>query len=383
LSKSKRLLFFVNDAGFFVSHRLPLALAARAAGYEVHVATAPSDAVAEIVVHGIPHHAVELSRSGVNPLAEVRSFLQVIGLLRRLRPQLVHLVTVKPVLYGGIAARLTGVPAMVAAISGLGDAFAAQTVRARLVRPLVRLAYQVALGHKLQRVIFQNPSDRDTLSKAVGLSAEEQVMVRGSGVDLHVYRPEPEPGGVPVVTFASRLLRTKGIHEFVAAARWLRATGVTARFQLVGDVDPGNNSSVSAAEIAAWRTEGVVQVLGQRSDVPAIFAASNLIVLPSYYGEGLPKVLVEAAACGRAVVTTDMPGCRDAVEPGKTALLVPPRDATALGEAIRVLVTDPVRRRAMGAAARALAERDYALEQIVSTHLAMYHDLLGTDEVRG
>src|SRR5262249_48777909 len=144
---------------------------------------------------------------------------------------------------------------------------------------------------------------------------------------------------------------------------------------------PGNTSSVSAAEIERWRSEGVVQVLGQRTDVPAILAASSLVVLPSYYGEGLPKVLLEAAACGRAIVTTDMPGCRDAVEPGGPALLAPPRDPAALGDAIRVLLSDPERRRAMGVAARALAERDYALDHIVARHLEVYRDLLGGDEL--
>jgi len=377
LSKRKRLLLIVNDAGFFVSHRLPVALAAREAGFEVHVATAPGEAVPIIRSHGIAHHPLGLSRSGTNPLGEVLAFLQIVRMLQRVRPDLVHLVTLKPVLYGGIAARLTGVPAVVAAISGLGDVFAAHNLHTRMVRLLVTLAYRVALNHERLKVILQNPSDRDTLSRVAGLTRDKAVMVRGSGVDLRTYLQAPEPEGVPVVTFASRLLRSKGVYEFVAAAQQLIAGGVRARFQLVGDVDPGNASSVTAAEIGRWRSGGAVEVLGYRRDIAEIFAASNLVVLPSYYGEGLPKVLMEAAACGRAIVTTDMPGCRDAVVPGRTALLVPPRDATALANAIHTLLTDPVRRHTMGSAARALAEHEYAIEYIVAQHLKVYRDLVG------
>jgi glycosyltransferase involved in cell wall biosynthesis len=377
LSARKRLLLIVNDAAFFVSHRLPVALAARNAGFDVHVATGLGTSAEIIHAHGIAHHPLRLSRSSTNPLGEVLTFVQIVLLLRRLKPDLVHLVTVKPVLYGGIAARLTAVPAVVAAISGLGDVFAAHNLRNRIVRGLATRAYRVALNRDRLKVIFQNASDRDTLSRVAGLTGDKVVMVRGSGVDLSAYRRLPEPEGVPVVTLASRLLRSKGVLEFVAAAEHLKACGVRARFQLVGDIDPGNTSSVSVAEIGRWREAGAVEILGYRHDVAELFAASNLIVLPSYYGEGLPKVLLEAAACGRAIVTTDMPGCRDAVEPGATGLLVPPRDAPALADAIRTLLTDPARRQRMGLAARELAERCFAIEHIVAQHLEMYRDLVG------
>jgi glycosyltransferase involved in cell wall biosynthesis len=280
--KSPRLLMLVNDAGFFVSHRLPIALAARAAGYEVHVATAAADAAASIRSHGLPHHALRLSRGGVNPIGEVVAFAGILRLLRSLRPDLVHLVSVKPVVYGGIAARIAGVPAVVAAISGLGHVFVASNPATRLLRRGVTLAYRAALRHRRLRVIFQNVSDCERLSRVAGLTDDQVVMLRGSGVDLNVFRPVAEPDGVPVVTFASRLLRPKGVGEFVAAAQALRASGLRARFLLVGDPDPANASSVSAAEVADWRATGAVEVLGHREDMPAVFAASNLVVLPSY-----------------------------------------------------------------------------------------------------
>ena len=376
LRSVKRLLLIVNDAGFFVSHRLPVALAARDAGFDVHVATAPGEAAALIRAEALPHHVLSLSRSGMNPLTEVLVLARVVRLLRQLRPDLVHLVTPKPVIYGGIAARLTGVPGVVAAISGLGQVFSAHDLHTRAVRRLVTLAYRVALHRENLRVLFQNSTDRQTLTRIARLRDDQTVVLRGSGVDLRAYHYAPEPEDVPVVTFASRLLRPKGVYEFVAAAQQLRASGLVARFQLVGDIDRGNSSSVSDAEIAAWRNGGTVEVLGYRKDIAGILSGSNIVVLPSYYGEGLPRVLAEAAACGRAIVTTDMPGCRDAVEPGRTALLVPPRDPSALAAAIRTLVVDPTRRRAMGALGRTLAERDFAIEHIVAAHLEVYRNLL-------
>jgi glycosyltransferase involved in cell wall biosynthesis len=375
-ARRKRLLLIVNDAGFFISHRLPVALAARRAGFEVHVATAHGQAAAFIRSHDITYHPLRLSRDSLNPLREIVAFVGITRLLRKLQPDLVHLVTVKPVLYGGLAARLTGVPGVVAAISGLGNVFAERNIWARGVRYVVTVAYRVALNRAGLKVIFQNPSDQDVLIRLAAVVRDRTVLVRGSGVDLQRFRPSPEPSGIPVVTFASRLLRSKGVCEFVAAAEQLRADGVQARFQIVGELDPQSPTSVGADEVERWRRGGAVEVTGQRQDMPEVFAASNLIVLPSYYGEGLPKVLAEAAACGRAVITTDWPGCRDAVESGHTGLLVPPRDVPGLAAAIRTLLDDPARRRSMGIAARALAERDYAIEHIVSQHLEVYRSVL-------
>ena len=373
----KRLLMLVNDAAFFASHRLPVALAARDAGYDVHVATAPGEAASAITAHGLAHYPLAISRGGTNLFREMHSFLQVMNVIRRVRPEIVHLATVKPVLYGGIAARLLDVPAVVAAITGLGHVFAVHDVRTRTVRALVSSSYRLALNRERLKVIFQNCSDRSTLMRIASLSSDQVVTIRGSGVDLSAYRFTPEPDGVPVVTLAARLLRPKGVCEFVAAAELLHARGVNARFQLVGSPDPGNASSVTPGEIERWRGAGIIEVAGYRRDIAAIFAASNIVVLPSYYGEGLPKVLLEAAACGRAIITTDMPGCRDAIEPGKTGVLIPPRDAVALAEAIESLLADAELRREMGVAGRTLAEREYAVEMVIAQHLEIYQSLCG------
>jgi len=371
----KKILFVVNAPEFFLSHRLPIALAAREAGYEVHVATADGDAVREIRRLGLVHHAVAIARSGQNPLAELGSIIGLYRLFRELRPDVVHLITIKPVLYGGIAARLAGVSAMVAAVSGLGTVFVAQSVAAKVRRVLVSGLYRLAFSQRRLAVIFQNPDDRDGLL-AIGALKKEQVrMIRGSGVNLANYSFVPEPESAPVVVMAARLLRDKGVYEFVEAARLLKSRGVEVVMRLIGAPDPGNPTSVAQAELDGWAAEGVVELAGYRSDIARQYAAANIVCLPSYR-EGLPKGLVEAAACGRAVVTTDVPGCRDAIEPDVTGVLVPVKSAPSLADALQALIEEPERRMRMGKAGRELAERAFSIDRIVEQHLAIYKELL-------
>lgn len=375
MSAARRLLFVVNNPAFFMSHRLPVAQAAQRAGYDVHVATMDGPAVADIVALGMTHHVIPMTRSGKRPLQELGTLLALLRLFRRLRPRVVHLVTIKPVLYGGIAARLARVPGMVAAISGLGFVFLSNTLKMRLVRSVVARLYRLALGHPNSRVIFQNASDRDLLKSLGAVRDEQVVLIRGAGVDLDQCQALPEPAAPPVVaTMVARLLRDKGVWEFVEAARLLRARGVPVTMRLVGGVDAGNPTSATPAEVEAWQREGCVEALGERSDVPQLYAASHIAVLPSYR-EGLPKSLIEAAACGRAVVTTDVPGCRDAIDPDRTGLLVPVRDPQALADAIARLVDDAALRQSMGAAGRALAEREFNIERVARIHVELYDTL--------
>lgn len=375
MSAGRCLLFVVNNPAFFMSHRVPVALAAQKAGYDVHVATMDGPAVADIQALGMTHHAIPMTRSGKRPLQELGTLLALVRLFCRLRPDVVHLVTIKPVLYGGIAARLARVPGMVAAISGLGFVFLSNSLKMRLVRAVVARLYRIALGHPNSRVIFQNANDRDLLKSLGAVRDEQVVIIRGAGVDLEAFRPMPEPPAPPVVvTMVARLLRDKGVQEFVQAARLLRERGVPVTMQLVGGLDAGNPASAAQADVDAWQQDGCVQALGERSDVAALYAAAHIAVLPSYR-EGLPKSLIEAAACGRAVVTTDVPGCRDAIEPNVTGLLVPVRDAAALADAIARLAKDAALRQAMGAAGRALAEREFDINQVARIHVALYDAL--------
>lgn len=375
MSAGRCLLFVVNNPAFFMSHRVPVAVAAQKAGYDVHVATMDGPAVADIQALGMTHHPIPMTRSGKHPLQELGTLLALVRLFRKLRPDVVHLVTIKPVLYGGIAARIARVPGMVAAISGLGFVFLSNSLKMRLVRAVVARLYRIALGHPNSRVIFQNANDRDLLKSLGAVRDDQVVIIRGAGVDLDAYRPAPAPAAPPVVvTMVARLLRDKGVQEFVQAARLLRERGVPVTMQLVGGLDAGNPTSATQADVDAWQQEGCVQALGERSDVAALYAAAHIAVLPSYR-EGLPKSLIEAAACGRAVVTTDVPGCRDAIEPDVTGLLVPVRDAAALADAIARLAEDAALRESMGTAGRALAEREFDINQVARVHVALYDAL--------
>ncbi|SEA11207.1 Glycosyltransferase involved in cell wall bisynthesis [Desulfuromusa kysingii] len=371
----KKLLFLVNVDWFFLSHRLPIAIEALNYGYEVHVATGITDKLDVLRSYGLIVHPLTMGRSSTGIVGEVRTFMSILRIFMKVKPNIVHLVTIKPVLFGGIAARLAGVPAVVAAISGLGFVFSDKGKKATVIRFFVSSLYRLVLGKRNLKVICQNPDDRETLVKAAGLKQDKVMMISGSGVDLSAYAVTPLSKGVPVVVMAARLLRDKGVLEFVAAARLLTQRNVAVRFWLAGDPDPGNPATVTLGELSAWENEGCVEILGYREDIPNLFAQANIVVLPSYYGEGLPKTLVEAAACGRAVVTTDHPGCRDAIEPGKSGLLVPVKDSIALADAIQRLIDDRELCHSMGRAGRVLAEREFAIEKIVDAHLKIYKEL--------
>lgn len=371
---TKRLLFVVNDDAFFLSHRLPIAQAALRKGYEVHIATTLTLSPDQLSRHGFAVHALTVHRRSRNPLDALRLLATLYALFRRLRPDLVHLVTIKPVLLGGIAARLARVPAMVAAISGLGYFFMARGPLAAVLRALVRSAYRLALGHRNASVIFQNREDMAVIQAYASLAPGKSELIRGSGVDLREYQAAPTRSTEPVVMMAARLLADKGVNEFVASARKLHGyTG--ARFVLVGDADPGNPTSITRAQVQALVDQGIVEWWGFRTDMPFVLNQATMVVLPSYR-EGLPKILIEAAACGKAVVTTDVPGCRDAIVAGQTGLLVPPRNVEALRAAIQHLLDEPDLCRRMGAAARQWAEATFDIEQVVKAHLVIYEKRL-------
>lgn len=372
---SKKLMFVVNVDWFFMSHRLPIALEAMRQGYEVHIATGLTDQKELMDAHGLIVHSLMIDRSSANPFNMLRTLFQIFALFRNVKPDLVHLVTIKPVLLGGIASRLAGVPAVVAAISGLGYVFLDRGGLSKVRRKVVSVLYCLALGHPNIKVIFQNPNDRDAIQSATALSASQVILIRGSGVDLELINVKPLPNRTPVVMLASRLIADKGVREFIIAAKLLRQSGQNARFCLVGSIDPSNPSSLTEEELEASRAEGVIECWGHRVDMAKVLSEAHIVVLPSYR-EGLPKVLLEAAAAGRAVVTTDVPGCRDAIEPNVTGILVPARDAESLKCAIQELLDNPKKCTAMGRSGRTLAEREFDVRMVVQKHLQIYCELL-------
>ncbi|MFA6279864.1 MAG: glycosyltransferase family 4 protein [Bdellovibrionales bacterium] len=368
----KTILYIVNVDWFFLSHRLPIALEAQRQGYGVHVACGMSDKKEVLESHGIIVHPLALERGKASLASYFASFFEIVFLLLKLRPDILHLVTIKPVIFGGIAARLTRIPACVAAVSGLGFVFLDQGIRARLRRSIVLDLYRFALGSARTKVIFQNVDDRHALMQGAGIKETQTVLIRGSGVSLSAYDVKPEPEGTPVVMLVARLLVDKGVREFAEASRLLKNKGIEARFCLVGSTDPANPASLTEDEIQGWVREGIVESWGHHADMPAILPQSNIVALPSYR-EGMPKALLEAAACGRAVVTTDVAGCRDAITPDVTGLLVTVRNAASLANGLEKLILDPQRRQAMGLAGRKLAEEAFDIREVVKKHLEIYN----------
>ena len=367
----KKLLFVVNVPWFFLSHRLPIALAAIASGYDVHIATSNGPEIKKIQEQGITVHEVPFTRSSSMPLTELKTLLCLFKIYRNIRPDIVHHVTIKPVLYGSFIANITRIPRVVNAISGLGFVFLATGYLAMLRRSLVKLAYRVAFLKSNTIAIFQNPDDRAQFVNNGLVNQNKTALIRGSGVDLSDFNVVDEPSGLPIITLLARMLWDKGIGDFVEAARLLKLKGINARFRLVGSIDKGNPNAISLEQIELWCNEGIVEWYGFTNEVKKIISESNIVCLPSYR-EGLPKALIEAAACGRAVVTTDVPGCNYAIEPNVTGLLVAVRDAESLANALAKLIGDDELRSNMGKAGRLLAEREFTIQKVIDMHLDIY-----------
>ncbi len=371
-----KLLFLVTEDWYFCSHRLPLARAAKAAGFEVVVATRVNQErhAAAIAAEGFRLVPLGLRRGGQNPLHELAAIGEIARIYRREKPDIAHHVALKPVLYGSLAARLAGVPAVVNALAGMGFIFASETRKARLLRPFVARAFRLLLNAGRSVLILQNPDDSQMLVEQGVVEPGRVRLIRGSGVDIRRFAPTPDPEGVPLVILPSRLLWDKGVGEFVEAARLLRQQGVQARFALVGDSDPENSAAIDDAQLAAWAASGVVEWWGRRDDMPEVLAQANIVCLPSYR-EGLPKVLLEAAACARALVATDVPGCREIVIDGYNGLLAPMRDAAGLAAAIHRLVEDARLRHELGQRGRTLVEAELSEEKVVAQTLAIYREM--------
>lgn len=376
MDRKPKIIFFVTEDWYFWSHRLPLACAARDNGFEVVVATRVQKHGEQIRTEGFRVIPIRLRRKNKNPIAELLSFIEIVHIYKRERPDIVHHVSMQPVLYGTLAARITGVPAIVNALAGLGYVFSSPHVKARLIRVFVKSAFLVLLNSDRSRVIIQNPDDLRMLQSRGVVKARQLVLIRGAGVDMQKFLPQREKDAMPIVIMASRMLWDKGVKEFVDAATFLKDKGIKARFALVGDSDSGNPGAVPVSRLHEWHASGIVEWWGYRDDMVNVLGESSIVCLPSFYGEGIPKVLIEAAACGRPIVTTDMPGCREVVQHGKSGLLVPARDFMKLALALLRLIENPTLRQEFGAKGREIAEAEFSEERVVSDTLAVYKELL-------
>jgi glycosyltransferase involved in cell wall biosynthesis len=364
-----------------LSHRLPLGIAAKDRGYEVHVAAALDPELDQrtrdtLENFGLVLHQLRFSRRGASPVELVRDFFDLCRLYRAIKPDIVHLVALKPVLLGGLAAKACGISRVILAVPGRGSVFSASGPMATFRRWVALAMYRFAYARQRNRVIIQNAEDREYFLKRRIFSESDVRLIRGSGVDPTKFVPVPEPESSPVVIFASRMLREKGVEDFVNAARHIRAQGGAARFVLVGDPDPGNPHSHSREELETWATEGAVEWWGYREDMNQVFAQAHVVCLPTYYGEGVPKVLIEAAACARPIVTTDIPGCRDIVRHEENGLLVKPRDVMGIVCALERILGDKQLRERMGQRGREIVEREFSLRIVTEQTLSIYSELL-------
>jgi glycosyltransferase involved in cell wall biosynthesis len=372
------ILYLVTEDWYFCLHRLPIARAARDAGFRVLVATQVGEHGKVIEKEGFELLPMRWNRGSLNPAYAFSELRQILKLYKGYQPDLVHHVALKPSLLGSCAALIAGTKPVVNNLAGLGQAFSATGLSARMVRTGLLMAFRLLFARKGACTLVENSDDQAFLTGKVGLPEDSVALIRGIGVDEKRFLPHEEPEqDEPVVTLVSRLLWPKGVRELVDAGAILRERGIRVRIRLVGMPDPTSRVSVPEEQLRNWNAQGAVEWLGHRDDISEIWRDSTIGVLPSYYREGIPRSLLEAAACGRAIVTTDMPGCREIVRHGYNGLLVPPRDAAALADAIAELVTNPARRRQMAKAGRERVEQEFSEQRVVAQTLMLYQTLAG------
>ncbi len=395
-----KIALFANTEWYLYNFRQSLAEALRDLGHEVVLVSPAGPYGAKLRALGFQWVEAPMQRRSLNPLLELKLLIWLARFLRSEKVDLIHSFTIKSAVYGDLAAKLAGVPSRVNAVAGMGYVFSSNELHARLLRPWVRGLVRVTLGGGRSRLILQNPDDVEAFERNGLVRGDLIRLIPSSGVDCSRFSPDSllENSGAEAccgrlaelseveqldrgthlplrVLLPARLLWAKGVGEFVQAARILRAEGRSIDFLLAGNPDPGNPGAVPAAQIQEWDAEGLVKWLGHVDDMPALFRAVDVVALPTSYGEGLPRSLIEAGACGRPLVTTDAPGCREVVIDGYNGFLIPLRDAAALAKAIAKLHDDPVQRGDMGRAARAKVMEEFDEQIVIRRTLAVYQEL--------
>jgi glycosyltransferase involved in cell wall biosynthesis len=371
-----KLIFLVTEDWYFWAHRLPQARAAKQAGFAVAVATRVDRHAALIRNEGFAVHPLGWRRGSLNPFGVLAAIVEIARLYTRERPALVHHVSLKPIVIGSLAARLSDTRRIVNALTGLGFLFTSAGLKARAIRSLVVPVLRAVASGSAMRFLVENVDDRAVLSRLRVAPERRIVLIDGSGVDLDHYRVLPEPAGGVVVACATRMLRIKGVSDIVAAFRLLRDRGSPMRLLLAGASDPENPAAIPESQLRAWASEPGIEWLGHVADIRTVWARAHIAVLASLGGEGIPMSLMEAAACGRPMVATDVSGCREIVRPGETGLLAPPGNPTALAEALQRMFDDPALRHRCGAGARTRIENGLDAQTVGRKTVAIYREIL-------
>jgi glycosyltransferase involved in cell wall biosynthesis len=370
---ARKILYLVSEDWYFISHRLPMARAAQRAGYEVHVATRVSDYADQIQQEGFVLHPIHWRRGSLNPVRLLAAVVETRRVYRSIGPDLVHHVAVVPTLIGSVAA--LGLPIVrLNALAGLGFAFTSDTAKARAVRPIARLVLGWLLKRPNTAVLVQNPDDY-ALVAGLGIPKQLIALIPGSGIDVDVFTPLPEPAGPFTVGYVGRLLDDKGVPTLVRAHELLAQRGIAVNTLLAGEPDPSNPASIPDQVLAGWKRIPNLRLLGHVNDIRSVWTQAHVAVLPSRR-EGLPKSLLEAAACGRPLIATNVPGCREIARDNVNALLFRADDVEALAQAIERLMKDRDLRVRLGNASRQIAVSEYSSARIGSEIVALYSRLL-------
>jgi glycosyltransferase involved in cell wall biosynthesis len=368
---TKKILYVINVDWFFISHFLPVGLEGTKRGCAVHIACGITDKKEYLESLGFIVHPLSIARSGTSIKTELKTIIEIYKIIKFINPLVLEFFTIKPVLYGGVVSRFLTIPKKVFYITGLGYIFVSCGLKGFIARNLVKILYKLAISGKKNSIIIENIYDKKLINGLNAVNDNQIKIIRGAGVDLSSYCYQEENNTVLIVTMACRLLKDKGVFEYIEAAKILKQKLPNVEFELYGDIDIHNPASLTSNDIENIKKDGFIKVYGFSSNIAKVFQESNIVVLPSYR-EGLPKVLIEAAACGRAVVTTNVPGCRDAIEPNITGLLCKVKDSKSLANMIEKLIIDNKLRNSMGKEGRKLAEQEFDINKVIKKHFEIY-----------
>ncbi len=377
--KAPIFVYVINVDWYFELHWLQRALATLNSGAEVHLVMGMTDTrlMDSFSQYGLVCHQWNIDRKSLNPFFNLKGLVDLYQLLKSISPDVIHAITIKPNIYVGLICHLLKIPYLLS-ITGTGIIFSGKALSTRLIRPAIRLLYKASKRKDIKRrIIFENNEDRAYFINTGLCDSPEAVTILGAGVNPDIYEPVAErETDTPIILFAARLLWDKGLGDLIEAAKRLRSQGLKFSIQVAGIIDNSTVNAIDQRVLEAWGREGAIQWLGTEKNMPRLLAQANIVVLPTFYGEGVPRILIEAASCERAIVASDIPGCREIVRHGINGLLVPARDIEALAEALAQLIQNPEIRKIMGKQGREIVERDFSEQQVISETLSLYKELL-------